>query len=270
MIKIMGTRGTLPVSGQKYVKYGGSTACLKIPVNDDVCVIIDGGTGLYAIDRTSKFKEYHIFLTHLHWDHIAGLPTFFPFYNENMQVNLYLEDKNTLHSKDFLKVLFNPPFFPIPRTMLKANIRINLIRGGHEFSFGDLRMTSAEGNHPNGVLMYRIQQKGRTTLFATDYEHGTEKDDFLIEFARGADDLIFDTTYLPDDYDGNRDGIPKKGWGHSTYVYGADFAEKSGVDNLILYHHNPDYDDATLDMMESEAKNVFPGAFNSYDGMILD
>ncbi|WP_022850506.1 MBL fold metallo-hydrolase [Limisalsivibrio acetivorans] len=269
MIRFLGTRGTLPVSGSRYVKYGGNTPCLTAPVGDDRCIVIDGGTGLFQLNTHQNFKEYHIFLTHLHWDHIAGLPIFTPFYNENKTIFLYLEDKSTLHSKDFLKVLFNPPFFPIPRSMLKATIRINLIRGGHCFQFGNVKITSAEGNHPNGSLMYKIDDGERVTLFATDYEHGTDVDDFLVEFAYKCNNFIFDTTYLPEDYEGNRDGIPKEGWGHSTYVQGAEFAKRAKVENLILYHHNPDYDDVLLDEMNIRAKREFSSVICSRDGMVI-
>jgi len=267
MIQLMGCRGTLPVSGPRYVKYGGSTPSVFIPVSDESCVIIDGGTGIYKINKFNQFKDYHIFLTHLHWDHIVGLPTFYPFFDESKSITLYLEDKHTLHSKDFLKVLFNPPFFPVPRSMLKAKIKINLIKGAQKFTFGNVNIESAEGHHPNGALMYKINDNGLITLFATDYEHGSEVDDFLIEFAYLSDYFIFDTTYLPEDYEGSRDGISKKGWGHSTYIYGTDFAKKAKVKNLVLYHHNPDYDDITLEEMEIVAKKDFPNTICGYDQM---
>lgn len=270
MIHLLGTRGTIPVSGQEYVKFGGSSPSLMIPVNDDVCCIIDGGTGLFKINKYRNFKEFHIFFTHLHWDHIAGLPTFYPFYDENKKVYIYLEDKNSLDSKDFLRVLFNPPFFPVPRPMLKADIHINLISQGDRFNFDGLGIMAAKGVHPDGVLMYRITRNDKITLFATDYEHGTDVDDFLIEMAYKADYFIFDTTYLPDDYEGERDGIPKKGWGHSTYIEGARFAQKAKVKNLVLYHHNPDYDDILLEGMQMSAKKIFTPTICSYDGMVLD
>ncbi len=266
MIRFLGTRGTISVSGADFAKYGGNTACLMIPVDDKRCIVLDGGTGIYNLNNMGNFEEYHIFLTHLHWDHICGLPLFRPFYTPGKHIFLYLEDKSSLTSKDFLKVLFNPPFFPIPRTMLKSNIRFNLIRGGQHFVFGAITVFAAEGNHPDGALMYKIQDGNTTTLFATDFEHGTERDDFLIEFGHGCDYLVFDTTYTPEEYEGKNGRTPKIGWGHSTYEKGAELALKGNMKNLVLYHHNPDYTDKDLDAMFEAAKKVFPSTICAYDG----
>lgn len=269
MLNLLGTRGTLPVSGQSYVKYGGNTTCLMAPVNDESCIIFDGGTGLTSLNKYKNFKEFHIFLSHLHWDHIVGMPIFAAFYNPTKKINIYLENKVEMESTDILDVLFKPPFFPVPKSKLRADIRINLIDSGDQFSFGNVGVHVADGNHPDGVLMHKVLFKDRSILFTSDYEHGTEKDDFLIEFARGCDTLIFDTTYTPEEYSGEGGGMPKVGWGHSTFMQGIDFVKKAGVKNLVLFHHNPEYDDIMLDEMGILARRQFTNTFVAYDGMQL-
>jgi ribonuclease BN (tRNA processing enzyme) len=269
MLNLLGTRGTLPVAGQSFVKYGGNTTCLMTPVNDESCVIFDGGTGLTSLNKYKNFREYHIFLSHLHWDHIVGMPIFQAFYNPTKHINIYLENKVEMESTDILDVLFKPPFFPVPKSKLRADIRIQLIDSGDHFNFGKVGVHVADGCHPDGVLMHKIILPNKKILFTSDYEHGTAKDDFLIEFARGCDHLIFDTTYTPDEYEGVGGGLPKVGWGHSTFRHGINFAKKAGVKNLILFHHNPEYNDIMLDEMEILARREFKNTSVAYDGMVL-
>lgn len=263
MFRFLGTRGTIPISGKQFAKYGGNTSCLAIPTDSEKCVILDGGSGLYNLNSSQKFKEYHIFLTHLHWDHICGIPLFTPFYSHDSKIFLYVEEKPITYD-DFLQVLFNPPFFPVPRATLKANIQLKHIKGGMNFKIDDVSVFAAEGNHPDGALMYRVNKLGRSLIYATDYEHGTPKDDFLIEFAYKSDYFVFDTTYAPEEYK------TKKGWGHSTYEVGAWFAEKAEVKNLILFHHNPDHDDEVIDSMAKASQELYQSTICSYDGLVLE
>ncbi|MGE4319171.1 MAG: MBL fold metallo-hydrolase [Deferribacterales bacterium] len=268
MLYLLGTRGTLPVSGQRFVKYGGNTTCLMTPIDERSCIIFDGGTGIMSLNKYNNFEEYHIFLTHLHWDHIVGVPIFQAFYNHKKKIHIYLENKPSLQSTDILEVLFNPPFFPVPRNKLRAEISMNLIDTGDQFSFPGIDIHAAEGNHPDGVMMYKIIYPDKSVLFTSDYEHGTPVDDFLIEFACGCDYLIYDTTYHPDEYAG-KSGMSRVGWGHSTYQQGIEFVKKANVKNLVLTHHNPDYDDITLDEMGIMARRQFANTFVAYDGMVI-
>jgi len=269
MLHLLGTRGTLPVSGQNFVKYGGNTTCLMTPVNDDSCIIFDGGTGLTSLNSYRNFKEFHIFLSHLHWDHIVGMPIFQAFYNPTKSIHIYLENKVEMESTDILDVLFKPPFFPVPKSKLRADIRINLIDSGEQFEFGSTQVHVADGHHPDGVLMYKIVFPDRSVLFTSDYEHGSVKDDFLVEFARDCDYMIFDTTYTPEEYSGEGGGIPRVGWGHSTFRNGIEFCKKADVKNLVLFHHNPDYTDIMLDEMGILARRDFVNTHVAYDGMKL-
>lgn len=269
MLRLLGTRGTMPVSGQNFVKYGGNTTCLMSPVSDDTCIVIDGGTGIMSLNKNKNYKNFHIFLSHLHWDHIVGVPILQAFYNPSCSVDIYLENKPSLRSTDILDVLFRPPFFPVPKNKLMAKINMHLITGGDQFRLGDVSIHAAEGNHPDGVLMYKLVYPDKKILFTSDYEHGTPADDFLIEFAHGCDYMVYDTTYSPSEYEGKDGHTAKTGWGHSTYAKGIEFVERAAVKNLVMFHHNPDYDDITLDEMGIIARRSFANTYVAYDGMIL-
>jgi ribonuclease BN (tRNA processing enzyme) len=271
MLTLLGCRGTTPVSGEKYIKYGGNTPSVFVPLNEQECLIIDCGTGINKINFSDflTYKKYHIFFTHLHWDHIIGLPTFKVLYNSEAEINIYVQDKSLDYPFLFIKHLFNPPYFPVSHNMLKADIRYNLVKPGGTYNFGRVKLTSMEGFHPNKSLVYKLFFDNFEVVFATDYEH-SRVDSELIAFSKNAKYLIFDTTYLPEDFEGKHDGISKKGWGHSTYVHGVDFAVRADVKYLVLYHHNPEYDDDALDDMLSQSKKIFSRTICSHDGMNLE
>lgn len=265
MIRFLGTRGTIPVSGSRFVKYGGNSPCLILPVDEKRCIIIDGGTGIYKHADVGHFDEYHIFLTHLHWDHICGIPLFSPLYNKNKTIHIYMEKKPELDS-ELLHALFRQPFFPISKKELKSKVYYHTIENENKYFFGDVEVHSGQGCHPGGALMFKLIDRGVVTLFVTDYEHGTSRDDFLIEFGRDCNYLVYDTTYTPAEYTGENGGISKKGWGHSTFEKGVELAKKGNMKNFVLFHHNPEHDDQKLDAMSIEAKKLFPNSICSFDG----
>ncbi|ADR19738.1 MBL fold metallo-hydrolase [Calditerrivibrio nitroreducens] len=272
MLKILGCRGTIPVSGEHFTKYGGNTSSIYVPVDKFSCVILDCGTGITALNSPeyASIQNYNIFFSHLHWDHIIGLPILRSMYNSKANVNIFVEDKDIFNSPtDFLKELFRPPFFPVSYQNLKANINVNFIDYGRSYNFGDLEVSSMQGNHPDGALIYKIGRNGYTAIYATDYEHSEIFDDKLAEFARNADYMLYDTTYLPDDYNGMFDGTPKIGWGHSTYKDAIRIARKADVKNIILFHHNPDYTDSMIDEMLELSKMEFENTICAYDGLTL-
>jgi len=135
------------------------------------------------------------------------------------------ENFSTPH--DFLKELFKPPFFPVSYGNLRNDLDLQFINVGSEYQFDDVRISSMIGNHPDGCLVYKIARKNYSVVFATDFEHGEEATSNLINFSKNVDYLIFDTTYFPEDYQGKIDGIPKKGWGHSTYETRCKYCQKS-------------------------------------------
>jgi ribonuclease BN (tRNA processing enzyme) len=124
-------------------------------------------------------------------------------------------------------------------------------------------------NHPGGgIFNYAITYKGKRVVFATDVEGFVGGDARLITFAKDADLLIHDSQYVPEEYNGTVSN--KQGWGHSTVQMAIDVAKGAAVKELILFHHDPEHDDATVDRIEAMAKKEFPNCRAAYEGLEIE
>ena len=133
------------------------------------------------------------------------------------------------------------------------------------------RITAAPGNHPNGVWAYRVEHEGRSIVYATDTEHYAEVDPKLAKLAQGADILIYDSQYTPEEYTGKAGrGGPKVGWGHSTFDEAARLARAAGVKKLVLYHHDPMQNDADVADKERRARELYANCEAAREGLVLD
>lgn len=271
MLKILGCRGTNSVYGEEFNKYGSYTSSL-FTVAGDKAVIFDMGTGVQSLSKQDLdgINEFNVFFSHLHWDHLIGILGFKPLFYSNVKINFFISESYGFNRiNDFLLNIYKQPFFPVGIEVFNAQLQLYLIESHKKFSFNGIQIEYMEGNHPNGALIYNIFKNNKKYTYATDYEHSDKSDTNLIKFAQGADYLIFDTTYFPEDYDGLFDGIPKKGWGHSTYVNGCEIAKKSNVKNLVLFHHNPEYSDKELERMHLLALKICPNAIIAKDQMSI-
>ena len=134
-----------------------------------------------------------------------------------------------------------------------------------------MHIRTAAGNHPGGVLAYRVDYEGKALVYATDTEHNAAGlDQRLVELARGADVFIYDSQYTPEEYVGATGGGSKLGWGHSTYVEGVALAKAAGVGKYILYHHDPMQNDAAVYEKEKRARALFPNSEVAREGLVLD
>ncbi|MBZ4672309.1 MBL fold metallo-hydrolase [Deferribacterales bacterium Es71-Z0220] len=271
MLKILGCRGTNSVYGVEFNKYGSYTSSL-IATLGDRAVLFDMGTGVQSLTKQDLdgITEFNIFFSHLHWDHLIGILGFKPLFYKDVKINFYVSEKYGFKGIDeFLSNIYKKPFFPVGIEVFNAKLSLKLVSNQKKFSFEGIDIEYMAGNHPNGALVYKIYTDDKRYIYATDYEHSDQSDNSLIEFARRADYLIFDTTYFPDDYEGLIDGVSKKGWGHSTYVKGCEIAKKANVKSLVLFHHNPEYTDKELEKMHLLALKICPNTIIAKDGMLL-
>jgi len=257
LIRIWGARGSTSVSGAEYAEYGGDTTCLEVIARSGDTVIIDAGTGIRRMGNEAHRRggtDFHILFTHGHWDHLFGFPYFKPLYNPSTRLWLYGYRGKQGAVRSLVSKLLSPPHFPVDYENITA--RMEYQNGeGPEYHIGTLTIRSVPISHPGGGLGYRLSEGDKSVVFLTDnelgYEHpGRVSYDEYLEFCRGADLLIHDAEFVPDEYERVRS------WGHSTYAEAVELAVRAGVKSLCLWHHNHDRYDIGVELIERESRNL--------------
>ena len=250
-IRFWGTRGSIPTPGHRTVRYGGNTACVEVRDSSGHLLVLDAGTGLrelgIKLNGTSPLTV-DLLLSHLHWDHIQGIPFFRPAYDPKSTLRLY---GPTQHRplKELLGLGMDDPFFPVDLDGLPVKLEVLEVASGSTRAIGPYRVSAATIFHPAPALAYRIEADGRAIVYATDTEDPfSGQPNPVIALAAGADALIHDGQFLDGDF--------KAGWGHSTVSSALDVARRSGAKRLILYHHDPDRTDDALDRIGVDAQHA--------------
>ncbi|MBI3892860.1 MAG: MBL fold metallo-hydrolase [Candidatus Wallbacteria bacterium] len=276
-VKFWGVRGSIPAPGPETSRYGGNTSCVEVSIEDEV-LVFDSGTGirklgLDLIKRGKKPIAVSIFISHTHWDHIQGFPFFTPVFMPGNAFQLYGGKTFSASLEECLDGQMQHPNFPVMLRQLPSTLRFHNLQEGEsltidlnpEISNDPIHVTFERLFHPNGVFSYRVDYKGKSIVYATDNEPGgPEFDRRLVKIAQGADVLIFDAQYTPEEYPS------KKGWGHSTWLDGVKVAKRAGVKQLVLFHHDPERSDDELDSIEAQARAQFAGTVAAYEGMELN
>jgi phosphoribosyl 1,2-cyclic phosphodiesterase len=213
--------------------------------------IFDLGTGVRVLGEemlaTGGPTRASIFLSHYHYDHLQGLPFFTPIFIPKFAFTVYGAPRDGKGVKEVLAGQMVQPYFPVTaEQVFKAQLTYKDLGAGQTLELGPARIHTLDLNHPGGNLGYRVECNGKSVVYATDVEHGCEKDQQLVEFARDADVLIIDAMYTEDEYRG-RQGAAKIGWGHSTWESAVETANASKVKKLVLFHHETTRDDAAMD-----------------------
>lgn len=256
-IRFWGARGSIPVSGPQFIKYGGDTPCVEIRTKNGKIIIIDAGSGLRRLGN-SLFSEqvfdYTMLFTHSHWDHIIGFPFFKPIYMAQTSIKIFQMPK---YQGSFVKLLSNvmrPPHFPIHFDKLSASLSfVNLSRD--IFEIDTMTVKTVPISHPNMGLGFRFEEAGKSFVFLTDNEitfrhrGGLDFDDY-VRFTEGADLLVHDAEYEASDY------VRTKAWGHTIYTDALRLAIKAGVKSFGLYHHNQDRPDSQIDEFVEDCRRI--------------
>jgi len=266
-VRFWGVRGSIASPGAETSGVGGNTSCVEV-VADGTRIVLDAGTGIRRLGeqllRSGGTTELAILLSHLHWDHIQGLPFFLPAYVATSELAIF--GQAPLGAA--LAQQMREPVFPVRLDELAAKLALREVKPGDAFHVGAARVRVAKQNHPGGSLAYRLEIGEHVIVYATDTEHFSCVDPGLRALAEGADVLSYDSQYTPDEYAGAV-GRPKVGWGHSTYVAGAQLAKAAGVGTYVLFHHDPQRTDVAVAELEREARALFAGAVAAREGLVL-
>lgn len=263
---IYGARGTLPVAGKPFVRYGGHTTCFCLKTAEGL-IIIDAGTGISLIDETAdeELRPASLLFTHFHLDHIMALPFLKRFANHQSSLKLMADSSGGKNWRLALMNLFAPPYWPVALTEMGAGLEFNdlpVLAGNLEL-YG-VRISWRPLSHPQGCLAYRLETAAGSVVIVTDHEGGDPKvDDILSRFCSRADYLIHDAQYTPAELKARR------GWGHSSWAEGTDLASKAGVGELILTHHDYKRRDDEIDAMVETARRRFPKTRAAGEKMVL-
>jgi phosphoribosyl 1,2-cyclic phosphodiesterase len=266
-LKFWGTRGSIPTPGKETVRYGGNTPCMEVRLTNNNLLIFDAGTGIRSLGdqliASGASVRTFIVITHPHWDHIQGFPFFKPAFISGNELTIVGPQSRHVTLRQMLAHVMDKVYFPIQLHELKANIKFIPMKEESVRVF-DATLSSLYVNHPSMALAYRLDVGSHSMVYVSDNEpfdrevatslknvdpvvvrkyldSKGDPNQRLIDFARGADILIHDATYTPEEY------VNHVGWGHSHYLFCLKIAHEAGVKRLVLSHHDQRHDDAVVD-----------------------
>jgi ribonuclease BN (tRNA processing enzyme) len=260
-----GTRGSCPCAGEQYSVYGGNTACVGVTFETGEPSILDLGTGLRALGATLDGPESSglppfrasVLLTHLHLDHVVGLPFFSPLRHGDSVLDIYGPKQPDRDLADALSALVQPPFFPVPLAVLPGQIHCH-DTADEDLAIGSAKVRARSVSHRGPTLGYRIEADGTSIAYIPDHQQPTEHDDLddgVLELCSGVDVLIHDGQYTEAEL------AAKPHWGHSTAAYAVRIAREADVRQLVLFHHDPAHGDAQVDQLLERARELAGGRF---------
>jgi phosphoribosyl 1,2-cyclic phosphodiesterase len=271
-VTFWGVRGSHPVPGPNTVRYGGQTSCVEVRAACGDRLILDAGTGLRALGQhlvheqaRSQPGAHHILLSHVHWDHIQGLPFFEPAYVEGSKISMYALRTAAEEIHQVITGITRHEFFPTPLELVPAEFSFHEVQPRRAMRIGPFDITPMALNHPFGAVGYHIAADGTALAYVSDTAPFTDvlhKQHFLsgpeelttadratllalernlVAALRDTDTVIYDTHFLPEEY------LRFPHYGHSTPDHALEICTGIGVRCVVLYHHAPGHTDAIMD-----------------------
>jgi len=259
-VTFFGVRGSTPCPCTGNLRYGGNTACVSVEAPGHEPIVLDMGTGLRfwgeTLPQDGTFKG-HAMITHLHWDHVQGLPFFVPINREGAQLDIYGPPQaDGMSLEEAFGEFMRPPYFPVRVSDLVGDIRFHTLDNG-EHKVGNTNVKVQSVPHVGPTNGYRVEIDGLSVAYISDHQQPQDGSfgiaDGVLELCDGADLLIHDAQYTRDEF------AVKSYWGHCTVEYAVHLAKEAGVKRLALFHHDPDHDDDFVDKLLAQAR-VDPSA----------
>ena len=277
-LRFWGVRGSYTAPFQTHLGVGGNTSCVEVRVDDHI-LLCDAGTGIIPFGnemmRQKQVRNLLIMLTHYHWDHICGLPYFIPAFIPDWQISIFGPGQSSKDIEEYVSAQMRAPYFPVGTETWLARINYLAPPPDHNFNHGPIAISYQNVHHPGTTYGYRIKARGKTILYISDneclyleksinqqYAEMSDEEKELydnlkqeeyeseLNLFRGADILIHDAQYTPQDYQA------KRGWGHSCYIDAVNLAIDAEVGELYLYHHDPNYDDKQLEKIHQHCEQI--------------
>lgn len=237
--------------------YGGHSSCVQLETGGSDYFVCDMGSGLRPFgqaaiaQRKGAAQTFHIFLSHLHWDHIMGLPFFVPAFVSGNRVVIYGSHEGL---EAALRRQQERPSFPVDFSIFGAKMEFVRLDPGRVYDVGGVAVTSMLQRHGGDSYGYRFESQGKVVVYSTDSEHPlaqAEHTERFVDFFRDADLVVFDAMYSL------ADAISVKAdWGHSSNIVGVELCQMAGVRHLCLFHHEPVFDDAAIDAVLAETRRL--------------
>jgi ribonuclease BN (tRNA processing enzyme) len=284
-----GVRGSTPCDGARYSRYGGNTSSVALEAPGHTPIVFDLGTGVreygdIVTARTIAELEANVanspylasvLLTHLHWDHIIGLPFFTPAFRPDACIDVYGPAQADGSLGEVFAQVMRPPFFPITPSQLGGDVTFREA-ANDEFGIGSAKVHSRWVRHTDPALGYRVELEGRSVTYISDHGPGCvpdDPDDYIppevLELCDGVDVLIHDAQHTKAEYE------VKRHFGHSTIEYAVHVAREAGVRTLALFHHCPTHSDHDLDRILEHARELSastngPDIVAAHEGMTME
>jgi phosphoribosyl 1,2-cyclic phosphodiesterase len=261
-LKVWGARGSIPAPGPETTRYGGNTSCVQVTLDDGSTFVLDAGTGIrslgLALDSSSE-RPLHILLTHLHLDHIQGLMFFAPMFNPRSEISVWGPASPEASLEDRIARYISAPLSPVDVHELPCHPSFQEAETT-EWRIGSATIRAASVSHRGPTLGYRIEADGTSLCYIPDHEPGLGspladlEEEWISGFdlAQGASLLIHDCQYTDDEYPHH------VGWGHSPLSDALAFADRTDVERVMLFHHDPLHSDDFLDRLAGDVADRLP------------
>ena len=296
-LRFWGVRGSYAAPFKTHLGIGGNTSCVEIR-SGDYLLVCDAGTGIIPLGneliQQDKIREMLIILTHYHWDHVCGLPFFVPAFVSDWKINFFGPGDSPKLIEEHVSAQMQAPYFPVGTETWLAETNY-LTPENDGFQYGPMKIDFSNVHHPGITYGYKIEVNNKTIVYASDNEcmfieksvkHRSnefneeehelykemihEEHQSELNLIQDADILIHDAQYTPDDYD------KKRGWGHSCYIDTINTAIDANVKELYLFHHDPNYNDTTMEAILKHSNEIIKEKDASLichiakEGMVID